>query len=153
LYRFDHYYKFYERTDGFMVKYFILLKNLKPWLYGRNQLFDFVRTMVMDLDNGPNNHWVFSCFEYHSMFGSLSTLTHVHWIINSFWGFHFNKWYIFKYSIGFSFSQKYLWKNIFIKFSTLNKIIISVKWVEIAHCLSFPSLWVLWQKLSMLVHV
>jgi len=33
------------------------------------------------------------------------------------------------------------------------KIIINVKQVEIAHCLSFPSLWVLRQKLNMLVHV
>jgi hypothetical protein len=45
--------------------------------------------------------------------------THVCQIVNSFWGFHFNKWYILKYFIGFSLFFK---KNV-LKNSTFLKII------------------------------
>jgi hypothetical protein len=61
---------------------------------------------------------------------TLLTLVHVCLeIINSFWGFHFNKWYIPKYSISFFiFLQKEIFlKNLFIYFLNSENNIISVE--------------------------
>jgi hypothetical protein len=154
LFRSDHYCSSYERTGGSMVKYLILLKKFENHDYMAETSYLILwglwlwilRTALIIIESFPVLNTMVPlgpCPLWH-MFNNLLILRipfqqmiysqiH-HWIL-------------------FSFTRIFLKQNSFLKYSTLNKIITSVQWVLIAHCLSFPSLWVLWQKLSMLVHV